>query len=145
MNVCRTSAPSWSILGSFNNDDGDGKENVKSNRYIKQNNKLARATRFFTFLCRYCTTTTWKCLISLFMEDVNKRRRNFLSVFLNLSAVSKKSTPGKLLYIRHFRRIGIINATKFGKTLFHFKSDVFELFRCRRRRRCLNSLFIYRT
>ena len=49
------------------------------------------------------------------MEDVNKRRRNFLSVFLNLSAVSKKST----------RRIGIINATKFEKTLFHFKSDVF--------------------
>ena len=38
-------------------------------------------TLFSTFLCRYCTTTTWKCLTSLFMENVNKRRRrNFLSL-----------------------------------------------------------------
>ena len=32
-----------------------------------------------TFLCRYCTTTTWKCLTSLFTEDVNKRCQNFFS------------------------------------------------------------------
>ena len=25
---------------------------------------------FCTFLCRHCTTTTWKCLISLFVEDL---------------------------------------------------------------------------
>ena len=31
--------------------------------------------------CLYiCTTMTWKCLISRFMEDVNKRRRIFLSL-----------------------------------------------------------------
>ena len=58
------------------------------------------------------------------MEDVNKRRRNFLSRFLNSSVVTKKSTAGKFAYIRHFQRIGI-NATKFEKTLIHFKSDVF--------------------
>ena len=29
-----------------------------------------------TFLCHHWTTTTWKYLISRFMEDVNKRRRN---------------------------------------------------------------------
>ena len=47
------------------------------------------------------------------MEDVNEWRRiSFL--FLNLSAVPKKSTPGKLAYIKHFQRIGI-NATKFEK------------------------------
>ena len=35
-------------LGSFSNDDGDGKEDVKkSNRFITQNNNFARASRFF--------------------------------------------------------------------------------------------------
>ena len=37
-------------------------------------------TLFCTFVCRHCTTTTGKCLISRFMEDVNKRRVNFLSL-----------------------------------------------------------------
>ena len=31
--------------------------------------------------------------------------------------------PGKFAYIRHFQRIGM-NATKFEKTLIHFKRDV---------------------
>ena len=31
------------VLGSFSNDDGDG----KSNRFIKQNNNFARESRFF--------------------------------------------------------------------------------------------------
>ena len=33
-----------------------------------------------SFLSRFCTTTTWKCLISRFMENVNKQRRNFISL-----------------------------------------------------------------
>ena len=37
-------------------------------------------TLFCTFLSRFCTTTTWKCLISRFVEDVNKQRRNFISL-----------------------------------------------------------------
>ena len=45
------------------------------------------------------------------------------SLFLNLSAVPKKSTPGKFAYIRHFRQIGI-NVTVW-KNAIHFKSDVF--------------------
>ena len=51
------------------------------------------------------------------MEDVNKRRRI-------LSAVFKKSTPGKFAYTCHFQQIGI-NATKIEKTGIHFKTDVF--------------------
>ena len=47
-----------------------------------------------TFLCCHCTTTTWKCLISRFMEDV-----------------------------WHFQRIGI-NATLFEKTRMPFQTDV---------------------
>ena len=33
------------------------------------------STLFCTFLCRYSTTTAWKCLISRFMLDVNTRQR----------------------------------------------------------------------
>ena len=94
------------------------RERQKNNRVIKQNNKLSRKSRFFcTFLSRLYKNTTWKCLISRFMEDVNKRRQIFLS--LNFSAVPKKSTPRKFAHFWHFKRIGI-NAEKFEKTRIHF-------------------------
>ena len=57
------------------------------------------------------------------IKDDNKRRLNFVSLS-KLECGLKKSTPGKFADIRHFQRIGI-NATKFEKTLIHFKSDVF--------------------
>ena len=57
------------------------------------------------------------------MEEVDKLRRNFF-LFLNLSAVPKNSTLGKLTYSRHFQRVVII-ATKSEKVLIHFKSDLF--------------------
>ena len=72
-------------------------------------------TLFCTFLSHYWTTTMWKCLISCFMEDVNKQWWNFLSLF-KLGAAPKKSTPGKFAYIGHFQRTGI-NAAKFEKKL----------------------------
>ena len=58
------------------------------------------------------------------MQDVNKRRRISFFLSLNLSAVLKKSTPGKFAYICHFQQIGI-DATKVEKTGIHFKTDVF--------------------
>ena len=58
-------------LGSLSNHDGDGNKNAE-----KSNGLLSQTT---TLHVRHCTTTMWKCLISRFMEDVNKRRRIFLS------------------------------------------------------------------
>ena len=66
-----------------------------------------------------------KCLISRFMEDVNKR----WLIFLSLS--KRKCGPEKInsrvrnspTLFWHFHRIGI-NATVFEKTRIHFKSDV---------------------
>ena len=55
---------------------------------------------------------------------VSTRRRIFLSLFLNLGAVSKNSTPGNFTFIWHF---GIM-ATTFDKTRIHFNSDVFAAF-----------------
>ena len=57
------------IIGSFSKDDGDGNQNGK--KAIKQQ-LCSCITLFF---CRHCTTTTWKCLISRFVEDVNTRER----------------------------------------------------------------------
>ena len=61
--------------------DGDLKDpttrtatRTSKNRFYKQNNNFARASRFFVyFFARFCTTTTWKFLISPFMEDGRKQ------------------------------------------------------------------------
>ena len=59
---------------------GRQRERQINNRFYKQNNNFARAPRFFVhFFARFCTTTTWKCLISRFMGDENKNRRNLIS------------------------------------------------------------------
>ena len=62
---------------------------------------------------RHCTTTT-------FHEELKEATTNSFSLFLNLSAVPKKSTPGKFAYIWHFQPIRI-NATKFEKREFILK------------------------
>ena len=104
-------------MGSFSNDDGDGNENFKrAIGLLRKQQFYTRITLFCTFLCCHCTTTTWKCLIARFMEDVNKRRRIFLA---------KKWTREKFAYIWHFHRFEI-NATKFKETRIHCKSETFS-------------------
>ena len=57
------------------------RERQKTIGFNKQNNNFARASRFFVhFFARFCTTTTWKYLISRFTEYENKHRRNFISI-----------------------------------------------------------------
>ena len=73
----QVTSPSWGPPPPCNqavsNDDGNGKrERQKRNRLNRNKNNFARASRFFV----HCTlTTTWKCLISCFVEDVNIRQR----------------------------------------------------------------------
>ena len=71
------------IIGTLRSDDADGDENVRKKKSLyKKNNNFARASRIFVhFFARFCTTTTWKCLISRFMENVNKQRRNFIPLW----------------------------------------------------------------
>ena len=40
-----------------------------------------RSTLFGRLFCRHCTITTWNCPVSRFIENLNKRRRIFLSLF----------------------------------------------------------------
>ena len=63
-------------------------------RFSRQNNNFA--SHFFcTFLCCFCTTTMWNCLILLFREDINKRWQNFI-LFWNLNVVLRNSAPGRV-------------------------------------------------
>ena len=62
---------------------GRQRHRKKINRFNKQWHQLCTCITFFfsTFLSRFCTTTTWRCLISRFKEEINKERRNFISLF----------------------------------------------------------------
>ena len=52
------------------------RERQKSNRFRLAKQQLCTCiTLFCTFRSRHCTTTTWKCLISRFVEEVNSRQQ----------------------------------------------------------------------
>ena len=56
------------------------RQRQKRNRFRLVNNNSARASCFFcTFLCHHCTTTTWKRLISRFVENVNTRQQLYFA------------------------------------------------------------------
>ena len=73
--------------GSLSNDDGDSNENGKKrNRFRLAKQQLCTYSTFFcTFLYLHRTTTTRKCLILRFVEDVNTTER--LSFFLSWTSI----------------------------------------------------------
>ena len=113
-------------MGSFSNDDGGGNENVKKTIGLLSKTSSLHLDHAF-----------W-CISLPLLRDHDVKIPNFyvlrrtqtsddeiFFLFLNLSAVPKKSTPGRSAYdIRRFQRTGI-NATMSEKTQIHFKSDVF--------------------
>ena len=69
---------------TFRSKDADGNEYVK--KIIGFISKTTTLHVYHDFLyivfARFCTTTTWKCLISHFMEDVNKQRLTLIFLFV---------------------------------------------------------------
>ena len=65
------------VRSLISTDKGNVKrEQQKSNRLRSAKQRLCTCiTLFCTFLCRHCTTTTWNCQISRFVEEVNTRQR----------------------------------------------------------------------
>ena len=62
-------------IGSLNNYEGDGNEDGKKAIGLgSKTTTLHVHHAFCTFLCRRCTTTTWKCLISRF--DANFKQHH---------------------------------------------------------------------
>ena len=75
-----------SKIESWGNGDGN-KDGKKAIGLDWQNNNFVRASRFFcTFLCRRCTTSTWNCLISRFVEALTQDNDPLL-LFLNFNTV----------------------------------------------------------
>ena len=71
----------WYLIGTLRSDDGDCNGNATITiGLISKTTILHVHHAFCTFLCRHCTTTTWKCLMSRCTEEVHKRRRDFLSL-----------------------------------------------------------------
>ena len=71
---CRTDA-----VAKPNN--ADDNENVKKTIGLISKTTTAHVHHTFLYISfRFRTTMTWKCLISRYMEDVNKQQRNFISL-----------------------------------------------------------------
>ena len=80
-------------------------------------------TPFCTFLSRRCTTTTWKCLISCFVEDGNTRQQlsfSFPEFWYSPLEFNSKTFSN----IWRIERDGI-SAIKFEAARIHFLSYVF--------------------
>ena len=96
-------------------------ERQKSNEFRPAKQQLCTCiTLFCTFLCRRCTTTTWNCLISRFVEDGNKRQQ--LSFSFPELWCSPLEFNSKQIWL--IKRDGI-SAIKFEAAQIHFLSDVF--------------------
>ena len=110
-------------VGSFSNGDGD--ENIKKAiRLLSKTTSLHVRHTFLYISLPLLHDYNMKMPSFTFYGGCKTSDDKLFFLFLNLSAVPKKSTPGKLAYISYFQRIEI-NATKLEKTPIHFKSDVF--------------------
>ena len=85
-------------------------------------------TLFCTFLCRHCTTTTWKYLISRLVEDLKTRQRLYFSFPELLYSLLEFNSPKKFANIWRIERNGIYKSDYVSnrEPPFDFKfSDVF--------------------
>ena len=99
-------------------------ERLKHNRFYEQSNNSARASLFFVYFFRHCTTRTWKCLISRFIDEVNKQPRDFLSLSkLQCGPQEINSIEPRLrlsFSANWYKRNKLLK-----KTWIHYESDIF--------------------
>ena len=85
---------------------------------------MNRAFLYVISLPSLCTIATWKCLISRFKKDANKRRRIFLSILkCGPQGINSREIRVHLTFSAKWNKL-----TKFKKTRIHFQSDVFAAF-----------------
>ena len=97
-----------SLLGSFSNDEGD--ENVKKKKIgsDKQKNNSKCPSHFFNIYFFAVTARLPRESASLHvLRRTWTRDDEFFFLFLNLSAVPKKSTRGKFAYTWRIQKTGI--------------------------------------
>ena len=100
------------------------RERQRSNRFRQAKQQLCTCiTLFCTFLCRRCTTTTWNCLISRFVED-GEQKTTFFFFSWTLMQSFRFQLQKNFGNIRRIKRDGI-SAIKFVAAQIQFLSDVF--------------------
>ena len=113
------------IVGSLRNDDGDGNENGKKAIVLDWSNSTLCIILFLYISCRRCTTTTWKCQISCFVEDGKKRQQPSFSFpelwYIQSSRIQLKKGFAKIWRSKRDE----ISAIKFEAARIHLLSDVF--------------------
>ena len=87
-----------SVLGTLRSDDGDGNGNATKpiGLITKKQQFCTCITLFCTFLCRHCTTTTWKFHV---VQRKYTSDDEISSLFLHLAMVLTNSTLGWSAYI----------------------------------------------
>ena len=102
---------------------------AKNKRFRLTKQQLCKCiTLFCTFLCRHCTTTTWKYLISRLVEDLKTRQRLYFSFPELLYSLLEFNSPKKFANIWRIERNGIYKSDYVSNRgpPFDFKfSDVF--------------------
>ena len=116
------------------------RERQKSNRFRLAKQQLCTCiTLFCTFFCRHCTsTTTWKCVVSRFVEDANTRQR--------LPFSFPELQYGLLKFNSRENCQHLTNWTRWNKRDKVWSSATSLLkwrFRSRRRPCCLSSLMLH--
>ena len=125
-------AQTWEVLGTLRSDDGDDNENVKKAIGLIQFCKSI--TLYCTFLSRHCTTTTWKCLTVVQMENTSDYE--IFLLFLNLDMVLRNSTLDWV----HLHLTKLVTWSNRDEDWKNKNSLFQQRFRCRRRPRILRSL-----
>ena len=96
----------------------------KSKRFRLAKQQLGTCiTLFCTFLSSRCTSRTWKCLISRFVEDGNTGQQPSFS-FLELWYSPSELNSQRIANIWRIKRDGT-SAIKFKAAWIHFLRDVF--------------------
>ena len=113
------------------------RERQKSNWLRLAKQQLCTCITLFFFLCRHSTTTTWKCLILRFSEDVNTRQRlsfSFPELWCSILEFNSRNICQHLTkWTRWNKRDKVWSS---GTSLFKWR------IRGRRRRCCLSSLLL---
>ena len=100
------------------------REQQKSNRFRLAKQQMSTCiTLLCSFLCRHCTTTTWKCLISRFVENANTIQQVYFS-FPELRYILLEFNSRKMANIWRTER-DEISPIKFEEERLQFLSDVF--------------------
>ena len=100
------------------------RERQQSSRFWYEKQQLCTCIMLFcTFFCRHCTTATWKCLFSHFMESVNTRERFWFPFLERRYSLLEFNSSKKVGIIWRIEREGIC-AVKFEAAWIH-------LFKCR--------------